>query len=124
MGKKRNKKLISDSEALYIKEKPSLKSMLLLAFIALCWHGFILTNDGTYWDSWFVKEWLKDKDWNVINAFFGSIGVPVYGWIYMPFAFFSNIIEAFMIATVSCLAVQSILIYLLCFRQGPQFETK
>lgn len=122
MGRKRNKKIISDSEALYIKEKPSLKSMLLLVFIALCWHGFILTNDGTYWDSWFVKEWLKDKDWNVINAFFGSVGMPVYAWIYMPFAFFSNIIEAFMIATVSCLAFQSILIYLLCFKLGALSE--
>lgn len=115
-GKTKSKAIISRPS------QPSLKAMILLALLSLCWHGFILTNDGTFWDSWFVKDWLKERNWYVIKQFFGSVGMPIYGLIYVPFAFFSNIVQAFMIATVGCLVAQTILTYLLVFHLGRLSE--
>jgi hypothetical protein len=122
-GRKINKKNKAISKVVINRpSQPSLKSMLLLALLSLCWHGFILTNDGTFWDSWFVKDWLKERNSYVIKQFFGSVGMPIYGLIYIPFAFFANIVQAFMIATVVCLLAQTILTYLLVFKLGRLSE--
>lgn len=88
-------------------------ALLGLVFFGICLHGFLLTNDGMFWDSWYLKSWLQDKNWRSIQEFFGSVGMPVYGWLYVPFAWFPNIVGALMFATVFCLISQAILTYFL-----------
>ena len=85
----------------------------ILLLVGLMWHGFLLTNDGLIWDSWYVQSWLLNKNWAVLNEFFGSVGMPIYGWLYAPFAFAPDIVFAFMLATVSCLLAQAVLTYFL-----------
>lgn len=95
-----------------------LPAVLMLVFAGLMWHGFLLTNDGLIWDSWYVYSWLANKNWGTLSEFFGSVGMPIYGWIYAPFAFAPDIVFAFMFATVFCLILQSLLIYRLGIRLG------
>jgi len=90
----------------------------ILILSGIIWHGYLLTNDGTIWDSWFVQSWLVNKNWPALNEFFGSVGMPVYAWLYAPFAFAPDIVFAFMVATVGCLLAQTILIYFLAIRLG------
>ena len=87
----------------------SVNLKLLIPYIiffitTLLWHGLLLTNDGTIWDSWYVLHWLQNKNWPVLHEFFGSVGMPIYGWLYRPFAFAPDIVEAFMLATFLCLS--------------------
>lgn len=88
----------------------------ILVLGGLLCHGIILTNDGTIWDSWYVKNWLQSKNWGAITEFFGSVGMPVYGWLYAPFAYAPNIVETFMFATISCMVVSWIFTYLLALK--------
>jgi hypothetical protein len=96
----------------------SVSHVVALALLAFCWHGFLLTNDGTIWDSWYVKSWLETKDWRALEEFFGATGLPLYGWLYKQFAGFSNIVGAFMSATVACLLLQPLLTYFLALELG------
>lgn len=96
----------------------SVNLKLLIPYIiffitTLLWHGLLLTNDGTIWDSWYVLHWLQNKNWPVLHEFFGSVGMPIYGWLYRPFAFAPDIVEAFMLATFLCLFLQAALTYAL-----------
>lgn len=118
----RKKRLQRKTEAA-VRGAPSepvkhLPAVLMLAFAGLMWHGFLLTNDGLIWDSWYVKSWLEEKNWRALSEFFGSVGLPVYGWLYMPFAYAPDIVGAFMVATVLCLLTGSLLTYLLGVRLG------
>ena len=88
----------------------------ILVLGGLLCHGIILTNDGTIWDSWYVKNWLQNKNWGAITEFFGSVGVPVYGWLYALFAYAPNIVETFMFATISCMVFSWIFTYLLALK--------
>ena len=89
-------------------------SILILS--GLIWHGFLLTNDGMIWDSWFAQNWLVEKNWRALMGFFGSVGMPVYAWLYAPFAFAPDIVSAFMVSTVVCLLAQAVLTYFLAIR--------
>ena len=91
---------------------------ILLFFTTLLWHGLLLTNDGTIWDSWYVLGWLQNRNWRALHEFFDSVGMPVYGWLYRPFAFAPDIVGAFMAATFLCLFAQSALTYVLARRLG------
>lgn len=93
-------------------------SIGLLVLAGLLWHGLLLTNDGTIWDSWYVQNWLVEKNWRALNDFFGSVGMPIYGWLYAPFAFSPDIVTAFMIATVACLLAQAVMTYFLAINLG------
>lgn len=104
--------LTSASKTIAVNSTPWIHMGLLL-LTCLAWHGFILTNDGTIWDSWYVKNWLQNKNWLALNEFFGSVGMPIYGWLYSLFAYAPHIVEAFMFATVASMAVTGILTYLL-----------
>ena len=83
----------------------------ILFITTFLWHGLLLTNDGTIWDSWYVLHWLQNKNWPVLHEFFGSVGMPIYGWLYRPFAYAPDIVAAFMVATFLCLFAQSALTY-------------
>ena len=104
--------LSSASKTIAVNSPPWIHMGLLL-LTCLAWHGFILTNDGTIWDSWYVKNWLQNKNWSALNEFFGSVGMPIYGWLYSLFAYAPHIVEAFMFATVACMAVIGIFTYFL-----------
>jgi|GEM_PF-1803001 len=91
---------------------------ILLFFTTLLWHGLLLTNDGTIWDSWYVLGWLQNRNWRALHEFFDSVGMPVYGWLYRPFAFAPDVVGAFMAATFLCLFAQSALTYALAKRLG------
>jgi hypothetical protein len=86
---------------------------IILFITTLLWHGLLLTNDGTIWDSWYVLHWLQNKNWPVLHEFFGSVGMPIYGWLYQPFAYAPDIVAAFMLVTFLCLFAQSALTYAL-----------
>lgn len=79
--------------------------------VSLFSHGFLLTNDGRIWDSWFVFRWLKAGSWPAISEFFGSVGIPLYALLYWPFRYMGDIVGAFMWATFLCFVVASLLIY-------------
>ena len=85
----------------------------ILFITTFLWHGLLLTNDGTIWDSWYVLHWLQNKNWPVLHEFFGSVGMPIYGWLYQPFAYAPDIVAAFMLVTFLCLFAQSALTYAL-----------
>ena len=89
-----------------------------LFLATLLWHGLLLTNDGTIWDSWYVLSWLQNKNWRALHEFFDSVGMPVYGWLYRPFAFAPDIVGAFMMATFLCLVAQSFCTHLIARRLG------
>ena len=91
---------------------------LILLTGGMLWHGFLLTNDGTLWDSWYVLNWLQTQNWRLLHEFFDSVGMPLYGWLYRPFSFTPDIVGAFMFATVLCLIGQSFFIYVLARRLG------
>ena len=90
---------------------------LIVAVAVLC-HGFLLTNDGTIWDSWFVLSWLKERNWAAMSEFFGSVGVPLYAWLFWPFSAAPDIVAAFMWATFLCLILGSVLTYHLAIALG------
>lgn len=90
----------------------------LIAVLALFCHGFILTNDGTIWDSWYVLNFLETRNWTTMNEFFNSVGMPLYAWLYRQFAFLPNIVSGFMVATFLCLLGCGILIYHLSLNLG------
>ena len=94
-------------------EMPMPLSYIVLFITTLLWHGVLLTNDGTIWDSWYVLNWLQNKNWAALHEFFDSVGMPIYGWLYRPFAFAPEIVFAFMVATFLCLFAQSVLTYVL-----------
>ena len=94
-------------------EMPMPLSYIVLFLTTLLWHGVLLTNDGTIWDSWYVLNWLQNKNWAALHEFFDSVGMPIYGWLYRPFAFAPEIVFAFMVATFLCLFAQSVLTYAL-----------
>lgn len=107
------------SKANVFSARPKLASpFILLFFSTLLWHGLLLTNDGTIWDSWYVLSWLQNRNWRALHEFFDSVGMPVYGWLYRPFAFAPDIVGAFMAATFLCLFAQSVLTYVLARRLG------
>lgn len=91
---------------------------VVLTVLCFCWHGLLLTNDGTLWDSWYVNYWLRDRNWRAVTEFFGSVGMPVYGWLYIPFAWAPDIVGAFMVATFACLLAQAFLTYRLAVELG------
>ncbi len=93
-------------------------AVTVLVLLGLCWHGLLLSNDGMIWDSWYVKPWLDTKNWRAIHEFFGSVGMPVYGWLYCAFSIFSDLIGAFMAATVLCLVLQGVQVYGLAQKLG------
>lgn len=93
-----------------VRSRRSAPYLALLAVAIFC-HGFLLTNDGLIWDSWFVRLWLKEKNWAAMAEFFGSVGIPLYAALYWPFAFVPDIVSAFMWATFLCLLASGILTY-------------
>ena len=120
MGKKngkhhKNKPSVAPAQKLVPSHYGSIGFLILAG---LLWHGALLTNDGTYWDSWFVQNWLLEKKWGELHEFFSSVGMPVYGWLYAPFAFSPDIVATFMFTTVSCLIAQAILTYYLAIKLG------
>jgi len=84
---------------------------LLIAVASFVSHGLLLTNDGTIWDSWYVLNFLETRNWPTMREFFGSVGVPLFNWLYPPFAWFPDPVAGFMWATFLCLFGSAILTY-------------
>ena len=91
---------------------------LLISLASLVSHGLLLTNDGTIWDSWYVLNILQTRNWATLHEFFGSVGIPLYGWLYRAFAWLPDIVAGFMWATFLCLLANGVLIYQLGSRLG------
>jgi formylglycine-generating enzyme required for sulfatase activity len=90
----------------------------LIGAVTLFCHGLILTNDGTIWDSWYVLNFLQTRNWFTMHDFFSSVGMPLYDWLYRPFALAPDIVAAFMLATFLCLLANGVLIYRIALEAG------
>ncbi len=88
----------------------------ILFMATLLCHGFILSNEGTIWDSWYVLNWLEERKWRTLHDFFDSVGVPLYGWLYRPFAYLGDIVSALMWTSFALLYLNSLLTYHLTVR--------
>jgi hypothetical protein len=104
-----------NSERMFSRRLGSFPHLVIGAVCVLC-HGFILTNDGPIWDSWFVLSMLKTKSLPALYEFFASVGVPFYYWLYRPFSFLPDIVAGFMWATFLCFLIQGILTYQIALR--------
>lgn len=71
----------------------------------------LLTNDGLYWDGWYVFDWVKSRNWQMLHHFYDSLGLPLFGWVYRVFAFAPSLIATFMWATVLCFFANGVLTY-------------
>jgi hypothetical protein len=91
---------------------------LLIAMASIVSHGLLLTNDGTIWDSWYVLNFLETRNWPTLREFFGSVGVPLFNWLYPPFAWLPDPVAGFMWATFLCLLGSAILTYRLGLSLG------
>jgi hypothetical protein len=89
---------------------------VLLAAVCLFCQGFLVTNDGTIWDSWYVYSWLKTHNWAPMYDFLSSVGMPSFAWLYWPFGSAPDIVGAFMWATFLCFLANGILTYQLGLR--------
>lgn len=84
---------------------------LLLVVCGLFCHGVLLTNDGVYWDGWFLRAWLVTGNWDTNREFFGAVGMPLYAYVNWAFAWLADPVPAMMVATVCCLVGASVLTY-------------
>lgn len=96
----------------------SLAPYLCILAATVLAHGFILSNDGTIWDSWYVLNFLQTGNWTTLHEFFGAVGIPFYGWLYRPFALLPDIVAGFMWMTLFCLYGSAVLTYRLAIRLG------
>jgi hypothetical protein len=84
---------------------------MLLGLVCLFCHGLLLTNDGLYWDGWYVFDWVKSHNWAQLHHFYNSLGLPFFGLIYRIFAFAPSLLPTFMWATVICFFASGVLTY-------------
>lgn len=84
---------------------------LAIGLLCLLCHGLLLTNDGLYWDGWYVFDWVKSRNWTMLHQFYDSIGLQFFGWIYRVFAFAPHLLGTFMWATIFCFFVGGVLTY-------------
>jgi hypothetical protein len=82
-----------------------------LGLLCLYCHGLLLTNDGLYWDGWYVFDWVKNRNWPVLHLFYDSLGLPFFELIYRVFACAPTLIAAFMWATVLSFFASGVLTY-------------
>lgn len=88
----------------------------LIVLLCLLCHGLLLTSDATVWDGWFLLNWLSTHNWATMHEFFSAVGIPLYAWLYRPFALAPNIIFSIMLATFLCLLACGIMTYKLVLR--------
>lgn len=91
---------------------------LLIMACGLYCHWALLTNDGVYWDGWWLRTWLISGNWQVNHEFFSAVGMPLYAYVNWAFAGFSDPVPAMMVTTVGCFLIIGLLIYELCWRSG------
>jgi hypothetical protein len=89
---------------------------LAIGLACLYCHGFLLTNDGLYWDGWYVFDWVKTRNWTMLHHFYDSLGLPFFELIYRIFAFAPALIATFMWATVLCFFASGMLTFHLALK--------
>lgn len=91
--------------------------LLILAGGLYC-HWALLTNDGVYWDGWWLRAWLTSSNWNLTHEFFSAVGMPLYAHVNWLFAGLANPVPAMMVATVGCFLLDGLIIYELGWQSG------
>lgn len=89
--------------------------LLVLACGLFC-HGVLLTNDGVYWDGWFLRAWLVSGNWAVNHEFFSTVGMPLYAYVNWAFSWLPDPVPGMMAATVACLVGSGLLTYEISWR--------
>ncbi len=51
-------------------------SLLVLFAATIAAHGFLLLNDGVYWDGWAIEVWQRARAWKSMHRFFSEVGMP------------------------------------------------
>jgi hypothetical protein len=90
----------------------------LISLATIFIQGFILTNDGTLTDSWWLFNFLKTRNWASLHDTFNAVGMPLAAWFFRPFAFSPDIVLGLMWAEFFCLVANGLLTYHLALRLG------
>jgi len=99
-------------------ETPSFSNPLILLLYTFAAHGFILFNDGLYWDGWMMDSWQRRKEWNKMKRFCSEVGMPFQAYLHKFIARFPNRTLVYRAIVVSSTYASSLAVYLITTRFG------
>jgi len=94
----------------FIELKYVIPLTILLIFTILT-YGFILFNDGLYFDSWMVDSWQRRKDWKIMKRYLSEVGMPYMFYVYKFNAYFKNRIFVSRFLAIISLFISSVYVY-------------
>jgi hypothetical protein len=95
---------------------------VVIVFVTIFCHWFLLTNDGLVSDGWWLMNFIKTKNWLALHDNYGGAGMPIIVWAYRPFALLEQPVSWFMSLSVAAFVISGIITYHLGWTLGGLSE--
>jgi hypothetical protein len=98
---------------------PRLVDQLVVAAVALIANGWLVLNDGVYWDDWLLYTQLTKGEWSTVQSTAQQAGgIPTYLYVWWAAAFAPPAAVGFKVVSLALLVGAALLIYRICSSSG------
>jgi len=87
---------------------------IAIVIYALVTHGFLLLNDGVYWDGWLIYTSLVEKSWHNIHSIFFEPGAPITAYFHWAMGYLPAMIFSYKLVAFLSITLFGILVYSIC----------
>jgi hypothetical protein len=105
-----------DAETAARKARFAFSHVIALLLLIVVTQGPMLLMDGTYFDGRALLNHLGQKNWPVLQTWFGEAGLMGFYEIYRAVGSFPNIVLAYRLTAFLALGLSALLVYLICYR--------